>query len=198
MTDEEEEFEQDEKTREMLFELSGKVSNITNQFLRYSKSFCEKLGEIFYGDTQFVEYNFEGTPIKFQYRDESIIDTLIAEDLIWIKTEVSPTDQRLIHMVIAEVFYNYTNYYTMYIASDFREFYGYFDSLDYFKQILEDINNDLINLQQDQGFTMEFELHDKISDPQFIYEICKLGSDGLSLFLGWLDVNANISVFVKC
>lgn len=198
MTDEEDEFEQDKKTIEMLDELAGKVSNTVEKFLRYSNSFSQILGEIFYGDTRFVEYNFDGTPIKFQYRDESIIDTLIAEDLIWIKTEVSPTNQRLIHIVITEVFYNYTNYYTMYAGSNYAEFYELFDSLDYFKQIKEDISNDLNFLQTSEGFTMEFELHDKISDPQFIYEICKLGSDGLSLFLGWLDVNANISVFVKC
>ena len=198
MTDEEDEFEQDKKTIEMLDELAGKVSNTVEKFLRYSNSFSQILGEIFYGDTRFVEYNFDGTPIKFQYRDESIIDTLIAEDLIWIKTEVSLTNQRLIYMVITEVFYNYTNYYTMYAGSDYDEFYELFDSLDYFKQIKEDISNDLNFLQTSEGFTMEFELHDKISDPQFIYEICKLGSDGLSLFLGWLDVNANISVFVKC
>lgn len=198
MTDEEDEFEQDKKTIEMLDELAGKVSNTVEKFLRYSNSFSQILGEIFYGDTRFVEYNFDGTPIKFQYRDESIIDTLIAEDLIWIKTEVSPTNQRLIHIVITEVFYNYTNYYTMYAGSNYDEFYELFDSLDYFKQIKEDISNDLNFLQTSEGFTMEFELHDKISDPQFIYEICKLGSDGLSLFLGWLDVNANISVFVKC
>lgn len=198
MTDEEDEFEQDKKTIEMLDELAGKVSNTVEKFLRYSNSFSQILGEIFYGDTRFVEYNFDGTPIKFQYRDESIIDTLIAEDLIWIKTEVSPTNQRLIHIVITEVFYNYTNYYTMYAGSNYDEFYELFDSLDYFKQIKEDISNDLNFLQTSEGFTMEFELHDKISDPQFIYEICKLGSDGLSLFLGWLDDNANISVFVKC
>ena len=198
MTDEEDEFEQDKKTIEMLDELAGKVSNTVEKFLRYSNSFSQILGEIFYGDTRFVEYNFDGTPIKFQYRDESIIDTLIAEDLIWIKTEVSPTNQRLIHIVITEVFYNYTNYYTMYAGSNYDEFYELFDSLDYFKQIKEDIYNDLKFLQISEGFTMEFELHDKISDPQFIYEICKLGSDGLSLFLGWLDDNANISVFVKC
>ncbi len=198
MTDEEDEFEQDKKTIEMLDELAGKVSNTVEKFLRYSNSFSQILGEIFYGDTRFVEYNFDGTPIKFQYRDESIIDTLIAEDLIWIKTEVSPTNQRLIHIVITEVFYNYTNYYTMYAGSNYAEFYELFDSLDYFKQIKEDISNDLNFLQTSEGFTMEFELHDKISDPQFIYEICKLGSDGLSLFLGWLDDNANISVFVKC